>query len=105
MSGESIGIKEVYEIARKKFPKGHLAVEIWDIGLRFVWESESPSGSAVLQEPLDKISASTILGNYFKNYIDVSNILLYDVVKVLLLLFFIFINFFIIFIIIIRIIL
>ncbi|WP_287789094.1 MULTISPECIES: hypothetical protein [Atlantibacter] len=62
MSGESIGIKEVYEIARKKFPEGHLAVEIWDIGLRFVWESESTTGSAVLQEPLNKISASTILG-------------------------------------------
>lgn len=62
MSGESIGIKEVYEIAREKFPEGHLAVEIWDIGLRFVWKSESNSGSAFLQEPLNKISASTILG-------------------------------------------
>ncbi|EGO8462016.1 hypothetical protein ERU12_00905 [Escherichia coli] len=62
MSDESIGIKEVYELARKKFPEGHLAVEILDIGLRFVWESELNSGSAVLQEPLNKISASTILG-------------------------------------------
>ncbi|EOC0095075.1 hypothetical protein ACI0YT_003084 [Cronobacter dublinensis] len=62
MSGESIGIKEVYEIAREKFPEGHLAVEIWDIGLRFVWKSESNSGSAFLQEPLNKISASTVLG-------------------------------------------
>lgn len=62
MSGESIGIKEVYEIAREKFPEGYLVVEILDIGLRFVWESESNSGSVVLQEPLNKISASTILG-------------------------------------------
>lgn len=62
MSDESIGIKEVYELARKKFPEGHLAVEIWDIGLRFVWKSESKSGSAFLQEPLNKISASTVLG-------------------------------------------
>lgn len=62
MSGESIGIKEVYELARKKVPDGHLSVEIWDIGLRFVWESESKRGSAFLQEPLDKISASTVLG-------------------------------------------
>ena len=62
MSGESIGIKEVYEIAREKFPEGHLTVEIWDIGLRFVWKSESNSGSAFLQEPLNKISTSTVLG-------------------------------------------
>ena len=62
MSDDSIGIKEVYELARQIIPDGHLAVEIWDIGLRFVWESESKSGSAVLQEPLNKISASTILG-------------------------------------------
>ncbi|EKA5401305.1 hypothetical protein SMZ60_002223 [Cronobacter sakazakii] len=62
MSGESISIKEVYELARKIIPEGHLTVEIWDIGLRFVWESESNSGSAFLQEPLNKISASTILG-------------------------------------------
>lgn len=62
MSGESIGIKEVYEIAREKFPEGHLTVEIWEIGLRFVWESEAKSGSAFLNEPLNKISASTILG-------------------------------------------
>lgn len=62
MSGESIGIKEVYELARKKIPEGHLRVEIWDIGLRFVWESESKRGSAFLQEPLDNISSSTVLG-------------------------------------------
>ncbi|MCU5775108.1 hypothetical protein N5923_23380 [Erwiniaceae bacterium BAC15a-03b] len=62
MSGESIGINEVYEIAREKFPEGHLKVEIWELGLRFVWESELKSGSAFLQEPLNKISASTILG-------------------------------------------
>lgn len=62
MSGGTIGIKEVYELAREKFPEGHLTVEIWDIGLRFVWESESNSGSAFLQEPLNNISASTVLG-------------------------------------------
>lgn len=62
MSGESIGINEVYKIAREKFPEGHLAVEIWDLGLRFVWESESKSGSAFLEKPLNMISASTILG-------------------------------------------
>ncbi|EPO1082308.1 hypothetical protein ACU9CW_001544 [Cronobacter dublinensis] len=62
MSDYSIGIKEVYELARQIIPEGHLTVEIWDIGLRFVWESDSKSGSAVLQAPLNKISASTILG-------------------------------------------
>ena len=62
MSGESIGINEVYEIARNRLPEGHLKVEIQDLGLRFVWESESKSGSAFLQEPLNKISASTIMG-------------------------------------------
>lgn len=62
MSDESIGVQEVYELARTKIPEGNLKVEIWDIGLRFVWESESDTGSAFLQEPLNKISASTILG-------------------------------------------
>ncbi|WP_338637026.1 hypothetical protein V6L80_00940 [Erwinia persicina] len=62
MSGESIGINEVYKIAREKLPEFHLKVEIWESGLRFVWESESKSGSAFLDEPLNKISASTISG-------------------------------------------
>jgi len=62
MSDESIGINEVYDLARKKLPEGHLIVEVHDIGLRFVWESETKSGSAFLQEPLNKISASSILG-------------------------------------------
>lgn len=62
MSDESIGINEVYKIAREKFPEGLLTVEILELGLRFVWESDSKSGSAFLQEPLNKISASTILG-------------------------------------------
>ncbi len=62
MSDESIGINEVYKIAREKFPEGNLTVEILELGLRFIWESDSKSGSAFLQKPLNKISASAILG-------------------------------------------
>lgn len=62
MSDESISINTVYNVAREYFPKGHLRVEIWDIGLRFVWEDEDSKGSAFLQEPLNRISEFSIRG-------------------------------------------
>ncbi|MBD8161024.1 hypothetical protein IFU23_23340 [Pantoea agglomerans] len=62
MSGESISINTVYEIAKQYFPEGHLRVEIWDVGLRFVWETEDSQGSAFLQEPLSLISEFGIRG-------------------------------------------
>jgi hypothetical protein len=62
MSGESININTVYAIAKEYFPDGHLRVEIWDVGLRFVWEKEDGEGSAFLQEPLNRISEFTIRG-------------------------------------------
>lgn len=62
MSDESISINTVYKVAREYFPDGHLKVEIWDIGLRFVWEDEDSKGSAFLQEPLNQISEFSIRG-------------------------------------------
>lgn len=62
MSGESINISTVYEIAREYFPEGHLKVEVWDVGLRFVWENGDGGGSAFLQEPLNRISEFSIRG-------------------------------------------
>jgi len=62
MSGESISINTVYEIAKEYFPEGHLRVEIWDVGLRFVWETADCEGSAFLQQHLSHISDSTIRG-------------------------------------------
>lgn len=62
MSGESISISTVYEIAKEYFPEGHLRVEIWDIGLRFVWKEEDNDGSAFLQQPLSHITDSAIRG-------------------------------------------
>lgn len=62
MSGESISISTVYEIAKEYFPEGHLRVEIWDVGLRFVWKKEDDEGSAFLQQHLSHISDSAIRG-------------------------------------------
>lgn len=62
MSRSSITISTVYTLAKGYFPSGHLRVEIWDIGLRFVWKEESNEHSAFLQEPLDQISEFTIRG-------------------------------------------
>lgn len=62
MSKEVLDIKTVYSLAREYFPTGHLQVEIWDIGLKFVWDSQDKSGSAVLQKELSIITESTIRG-------------------------------------------
>ncbi|HAS1030688.1 hypothetical protein [Enterobacter dykesii] len=62
MPGESITIDTVYKLAKEYYPSGHLRVEIWDIGLRFVWKDESDERSVFLQEPLNQISEFTIRG-------------------------------------------
>lgn len=62
MSGETISINTVYEIAKEYFPEGLLRVEIWDVGLRFVWKKDDGESSAFLQQHLSHISVSTIRG-------------------------------------------
>jgi len=62
MQKNGISIEEVYSLANKFFPNMYFRVEIWDLGLRFVWGNEVEEKSAFLQESLSKITCSQISG-------------------------------------------
>ena len=40
MQKNGISIEEVYSLANKFFPNMYFRVEIWDLGLRFVWGND-----------------------------------------------------------------
>ncbi|CAI1574939.1 Uncharacterised protein [Serratia quinivorans] len=62
MDGVNISLDRIFFVSRSYFPDGHFRVEVWDIGLRFVWRNQDDEWSAFLQKDLSKIDESCIRG-------------------------------------------
>lgn len=65
MRDSEVTINDIYMAAKEYFPHGLMRVELWDIGVKFIWvdrDNDNQERSAFLQVPLKDLSLSQVRG-------------------------------------------
>lgn len=65
MRDSEVTINELYLAAEEYFPHGLMRVELWDIGVKFIWvdrQNDNQERSAFLQTSLKALSLSQARG-------------------------------------------
>lgn len=65
MHDSEVTINDLYLTAQEYFPHGLMRVELWDIGVKFIWvdrDNDNQERSAFLQASLKDLSLSQVRG-------------------------------------------
>lgn len=65
MHDSEVTINDLYLTAKEYFPHGLMQVELWDIGVKFIWvdrDNDNQERSAFLQASLKDLSLSQVRG-------------------------------------------